>query len=55
MHYKNAKKFEEKKASIYLCPVVKETPLFQYFFDSWPVFVISTLCDLPSEIFHFFL
>ena len=28
MHYKNAKKFEEKKASIYLCPVVKETSLF---------------------------
>ena len=28
MHYKKAKKFEEKKASIYLCPVVKETPYF---------------------------
>ena len=54
MHYKNAKKFEEKKASIYLCPVVKGTPLFYYFCDSWPVFVFSTLCELTSENFHFF-
>ena len=26
MHYKNAKKFEEKKASIHLSPFLKETP-----------------------------
>ena len=28
MHYKNAKKFEEKKASIHICPVLKETRSF---------------------------
>ena len=54
MHYKNARKLEEKKAFIHLRPVLKETRLILYFCDSWPVFVFSALCDLASEIFHFF-
>ena len=52
MHHKKAEKFEEEKASIYLCPFVKETPLFQYLCDSWSVFVFLTTSKSISSTFE---
>ena len=47
MHYKNAKKFEEKKALIHLSPFSMKH--ISYFCDSWPLCVFSALCNLPRK------
>ena len=48
MHYKNAKKFEEKKALIHLSPLSRKH--ISYFFcDIWPLCVFSALCNPPKK------